>query len=34
LFGSPFLVSTYDSSGKLTSVQLFGMDVTALFRAA
>jgi len=31
LFGSPLLVSTYDGSGDLTSVTLFGMNVTALF---
>jgi hypothetical protein len=30
-FGLPFLVSTYDSSGDLTSVLLFGMNVTTLF---
>ncbi len=30
-FGIPLLVSTFDSSGKLESVLLFGMNVTALF---
>jgi hypothetical protein len=30
-FGLPFLVSTYDSSGNLTSVLLFGLNVTTLF---
>jgi hypothetical protein len=32
LFGMPFLVSTYDSSGNLTRVLLFGSDVTTLFK--
>jgi hypothetical protein len=27
----PLLVSTYDSAGALTSVTLFGIDVTFLF---
>jgi hypothetical protein len=31
IFGLPFLVSTYNSSGNLTSVLLFGSDVTMLF---
>ena len=31
LFGIPLLVSTYDGSGDLMSVALFGIDVTALF---
>jgi hypothetical protein len=30
-FGIPLLVSTFDSSGRLESVLLFGMNVTALF---
>jgi uncharacterized repeat protein (TIGR03803 family) len=30
-FGIPLLVSTFDSSGKLESVTLFGINVTALF---
>jgi hypothetical protein len=31
LFGSPLLVSTYDGSGDLTNVTLFGINVTSLF---
>jgi hypothetical protein len=31
LFGTPLLVSTYDGKGDLTSVTLFGTDVTSLF---
>jgi len=31
LFGIPLLVSTYDGSGDLTSVTLFGINVTSLF---
>jgi hypothetical protein len=31
LFGSPLLVSTYDGLGDLTSVTLFGINVTSLF---
>jgi hypothetical protein len=32
-FGMPLLVSTFDSSGELVSVLLFGIDVTALFES-
>jgi hypothetical protein len=31
LFGIPLLVSTYDGNGDLTSVIMFGINVTALF---
>jgi hypothetical protein len=31
LFGIPLLVSTFDSSGKLVSVTLFGFNITFLF---
>jgi len=31
LFGIPLLLSTYDGSGDLMSVALFGIDVMALF---
>jgi hypothetical protein len=31
LFGLPLLVATFDDSGNLVSVDLFGFDVTFLF---
>jgi hypothetical protein len=33
IFGIPLLVATYDSSGNLLSVTLFGINVTSLFKA-
>ena len=34
LFGIPLLISTYDGSGDLMSVTLFGINVTFLFELA
>jgi hypothetical protein len=33
IFGIPLLISTYDGAGDLTSVTLFGINVTFLFES-